>query len=77
MPRGVVHYNFVLELPDTPYSMWCRGELHDFLGVPEGMKIEVLGGAIEVDDPPGTFPRGRKPLNWLLWKLSRRFQIRL
>jgi Uma2 family endonuclease len=39
-------------LPDTPYAMWVRGELDDFLHVPEGSRVEVIGGQIVVSPPP-------------------------
>ncbi|MEV5831124.1 Uma2 family endonuclease [Spirillospora sp. NPDC052242] len=45
----------VSELPDTPYNLWLRGELDDFVDAPEGSRIEVIGGQVVVSPPP-SFP---------------------
>lgn len=42
----------VSELPDTPYNLWVRGELDDFVDAPEGSRIEVIGGQVVVSPPP-------------------------
>jgi hypothetical protein len=42
-----------LTLPDTPYAMWVRGELADYLRLPEdGTRVEVVGGEIVVSPGP-------------------------
>ncbi|GAA2742630.1 Uma2 family endonuclease [Kitasatospora cinereorecta] len=41
-----------LVLPDSPYAMWVRGELDDFLHLPEGTRAEVVGGEIVVSPAP-------------------------
>jgi hypothetical protein len=46
---AVAHY----VLPDTPYAMWVRGELADYLHLPEdGTRVEVVGGEIVVSPGP-------------------------
>ncbi|MFD0901451.1 Uma2 family endonuclease [Actinomadura sediminis] len=40
-------------LPDTPYEMWVRGELDEYLHLPDdGTKVEVVGGEIVVSPSP-------------------------
>lgn len=39
-------------LPDTAYAMWLRGELNDYLHVPDGFRVEVIGGEIVVTPAP-------------------------
>jgi Uma2 family endonuclease len=39
-------------LPDTPYALWARGELDDFLHLPEGSRAEIIGGEIVVSPTP-------------------------
>jgi hypothetical protein len=29
-------------VPDSPYAMWLRGELDDYLHVPDSSKVEVI-----------------------------------
>ncbi|MGE7436581.1 Uma2 family endonuclease [Kitasatospora sp. NPDC001175] len=41
-----------LVLPDTPYAMWVRGELEDYLHLPDGTRVEVVGGEIVVSPAP-------------------------
>ncbi|WP_165958848.1 Uma2 family endonuclease [Actinomadura sp. KC345] len=41
------------ELPDTPYNLWVRGELDDYVDAPEGSRIEIIGGEVVVSPPPG------------------------
>jgi Uma2 family endonuclease len=38
--------------PDSPYEMWVRGELADFLGLPEGFRVEIIEGDIVVSPAP-------------------------
>lgn len=46
---AVFHYT----LPDTPYAMWARDELHRYLRLPEdGTRVEVVGGEIIVSPGP-------------------------
>jgi hypothetical protein len=40
-------------VPDSPYAMWLRGELDDYLHVPDSSKVEVIGGRIVVTPAPG------------------------
>lgn len=40
-------------LPDTPYNLWVRGELDDYVDAPEGSRIEIIGGKVVVSPPPG------------------------
>ena len=51
MSIAEVHMDQIV-LPDTPYAMWRRGELDDYLHAPEGSKVEVIGGQIVVSPPP-------------------------
>ncbi|MDH2391794.1 Uma2 family endonuclease [Streptomyces sp. HNM0663] len=47
--EAVFHYT----LPDTPYAMWVRDELHAYLRLPEdGTRVEVVGGEIIVSPGP-------------------------
>lgn len=39
-------------LPDDAHSMWVRGELDEFLHVPDGHRVEVIGGEIVVSPAP-------------------------
>ncbi|HEX6473393.1 MAG TPA: Uma2 family endonuclease [Streptosporangiaceae bacterium] len=39
-------------VPDSPYAMWLRGELDDYLHVPDSSKVEVIGGRIVVTPAP-------------------------
>lgn len=46
---AVAHFT----LPDTPYAMWVREELADFLHLPnDGTRVEVVGGEIVVSPGP-------------------------
>lgn len=41
------------ELPDTPYNLWMRDELADFLDLPhDGTRVEIIGGEIIVSPGP-------------------------
>ncbi|WP_171064584.1 Uma2 family endonuclease [Actinomadura soli] len=40
-------------LPDTPYNLWVRGELDDYVDAPEGSRVEIIGGKVVVSPPPG------------------------
>ncbi|TDC71045.1 Uma2 family endonuclease [Actinomadura sp. GC306] len=40
------------QLPDTPYNLWVRGELDDYVDAPEGSRIEIIGGEVVVSPPP-------------------------
>lgn len=42
----------VSKLPDTPYNLWVRGELDDYVDAPEGSRIEIIGGKVVVSPPP-------------------------
>ncbi|GAA1958948.1 Uma2 family endonuclease [Kitasatospora viridis] len=40
-------------LPDTPYALWARGELAEYLHVPDdGTRVEVIGGEFVVSPAP-------------------------
>ncbi len=40
-------------LPDSPYAMWVRDELAEFLRIPEdGTRVEVVGGEFVVSPAP-------------------------
>jgi Uma2 family endonuclease len=42
-------------LPDTAYNLWVRGELADYLHLPnDGTRVEVIGGEIVVSPAPTT-----------------------
>ncbi|GAB7180414.1 Uma2 family endonuclease [Kitasatospora sp. Ki12] len=42
-----------LLLPDSPYAMWVRGELDEYLRLPDdGTRVEVVGGEIVVSPSP-------------------------
>ncbi|QFG25096.1 Uma2 family endonuclease [Actinomadura sp. WMMB 499] len=40
------------DLPDTPYNLWVRGELDDYVDAPEGSRIEVIEGEVVVSPAP-------------------------
>jgi Uma2 family endonuclease len=47
---AVAHFH---ALPDTPYAMWVREELTDYLHLPkDGTRVEVVGGEIVVSPGP-------------------------
>ncbi|WP_052707672.1 Uma2 family endonuclease [Streptomyces rubellomurinus] len=47
-----------LLLPDSPYAMWVRGELGEYLRLPDdGTRVEVIGGEIVVSPAP-VYARG-------------------
>jgi hypothetical protein len=39
-------------VPDSPYAMWLRGELDEYLHVPDSSRVEVIGGRIVVTPAP-------------------------
>ncbi|MBO1418573.1 Uma2 family endonuclease [Streptomyces sp. FH025] len=39
-------------LPESPYALWARGELDDHLGLPEVLRVEVIGGEFMVTPYP-------------------------
>ncbi|MEU6966243.1 Uma2 family endonuclease [Kitasatospora aureofaciens] len=40
-------------LPDSPYAMWIRGELDEYLRIPDdGTRVEVIGGEFVVSPAP-------------------------
>jgi Uma2 family endonuclease len=42
-----------VQLPDTPYALWARGELDDHLHLPDRhFKVEIIGGEIVVSPAP-------------------------
>lgn len=52
---AIAHYT----LPDSPYDMWVRDELRDYLRLPhDGTRVEVVGGEIIVSPGPTVDPNG-------------------
>ncbi|KAB2343348.1 Uma2 family endonuclease [Actinomadura rudentiformis] len=47
----------LMDLPDTAYNLWVRGELDDLVHAPEGHRVEIIGGRIVVSPPP-SIPHG-------------------
>ncbi|GAA1534342.1 hypothetical protein GCM10009678_15840 [Actinomadura kijaniata] len=45
-------------LPAAPYALWARGELDDFLELPEKNHAEVVGGEITVSVAPWDMRHG-------------------
>lgn len=41
-----------IDLPDTPHTLFTRGELADAVGAPEGDRVEVIGGKVVVSPAP-------------------------
>ncbi|MFE6750291.1 Uma2 family endonuclease [Kitasatospora purpeofusca] len=39
-------------LPESPYALWIRGELDEYLGLPERLRVEVIGGEFVVAPYP-------------------------
>jgi hypothetical protein len=52
MKYHVVTQSYEIELPDTPYSLWCSGELWEYVNAADGAKVEVIGGEIHIEGPP-------------------------
>lgn len=50
MTVAVVHGP--LRMPDSAFAMWVRGELEEYLHVPEGSLVEVIGGEVVVSQGP-------------------------
>ncbi|OLT18239.1 hypothetical protein BJF79_17410 [Actinomadura sp. CNU-125] len=42
----------VSDLPDTPYNLWVRGELDEYIDAPEGSRVEIIEGEIVVSPAP-------------------------
>ncbi|MGP4026962.1 Uma2 family endonuclease [Actinomadura sp. 3N407] len=59
----------VSDLPDTPYNLWVRGELEDYVDAPEGSRIEIIEGEIVVSPAP-TIAHGT-PLRYITRALDR------
>ncbi|MEY9863708.1 Uma2 family endonuclease [Catenulispora sp. GAS73] len=38
--------------PDSPFAMWLNGELEEYLGLPEGSRVEIIEGDIVVSPAP-------------------------
>ena len=48
-----------VEIPDTPYALFLRGELEDALDLPDdGSRVEIIGGQIVVSPSPRNAHRG-------------------
>ncbi|WP_018658377.1 Uma2 family endonuclease [Actinomadura flavalba] len=47
-----VEWSMPQELTDTPWALWTDGTLGDSLQVPEGSRVEVIGGKVVVSPPP-------------------------
>ncbi|MFI6496569.1 Uma2 family endonuclease [Nonomuraea typhae] len=42
-----------MQFPDPPYDMWVRGELAEYLNVPDdGTRVEIIGGQVIVSPGP-------------------------
>ncbi|MFF2951898.1 Uma2 family endonuclease [Kitasatospora sp. NPDC057965] len=39
-------------LPESPYALWVRGELDEYLWLPERLQVEVIGGEFVVTPYP-------------------------
>ncbi|MEV7188522.1 hypothetical protein [Kitasatospora sp. NPDC093102] len=50
MPPVVAPGQWVL--PESPYALWVRGELDEQLGLPEVLRVEVIGGEFVVTSYP-------------------------
>jgi Uma2 family endonuclease len=49
---SVAHGDMYKVLPDSSYAMWVRNELADYLRLPEGTRVEVIGGDFVVSPGP-------------------------
>jgi len=57
--HSTVKQTYELELPNTPYALFVRGELDEVLGLPDdGSRVEVVGGEIVVSPAPKNPHRG-------------------
>lgn len=59
----------VSDLPDTPYNLWVRGELDDYVDAPEGSRVEVIEGEVVVSPAP-TVAHGT-PIRYITRALER------
>lgn len=50
MTIAVVHGP--LKMPDSVFAMWVRGELDEYLHVPEDSRVEIIGGEVVVSPSP-------------------------
>ncbi|MFI9509101.1 Uma2 family endonuclease [Nocardia sp. NPDC052566] len=56
MTIAVVHGP--LKMPDSAFAMWVRGELDEYLHVPDDSRVEIIGGEIVVS-PSARYGHGR------------------
>lgn len=49
MPHAEIMHFF---LPEPAYDLWVAGELEEILGVPDGTRVEIIGGEIVVSPVP-------------------------
>ena len=41
---SVAYAELAVELPDSPYRMWIDGTLGEYLPLPDGYRVEIIGG---------------------------------
>ncbi|MFE1592706.1 Uma2 family endonuclease [Nocardia sp. NPDC058705] len=41
-----------MKMPDSAFAMWERGELDEYLHVPDGSRVEIIGGEVVVSPCP-------------------------
>ncbi|MFI0452620.1 hypothetical protein [Actinomadura sp. 6N118] len=74
----VVRQAYEIELPDTPYNLWCSGELWDHVNAEEGAKVEVIGGEVCIDGAPRPplpdSPRARHRTVQEVWEENERLR---
>jgi Uma2 family endonuclease len=67
MPHAEIMH---IVLPEPAYDLWVAGELHEVLGVPDGTRVEIIGGEIVVSPSP------QIGHNKLVYEVSKRFVAR-
>lgn len=43
---SVAYAELAVELPDSPYRMWIDGKLGEHLPLPDGYRVEIIGGSV-------------------------------
>lgn len=49
---SVAYAELAVELPDSPYRMWIDGTLGEYLPLPDGYRVEIVGGEMLISPGP-------------------------
>ena len=67
---SVAYAELAVELPDSPYRMWIDGTLGEHLPLPDGYRVEIIGGEMIISPGP---PFGH---NWIISKIITAVNVR-